>query len=551
MATGPKADPTPSRMGSLIERFITNRGAVQVKADPPFDTPSVQEQNGWSDWDQPISLQYLAGSPSRPVRSRDQIYAKWQDMIGDPVISAALRLHVTGALGGHESRGQMIFVEPTEDAKKDKAQEKLVMSLAEDLQPLLDRIAPTVCFTAVSFGDGYGRIYGEPGVGVRDVYTDELVLPPLMQPYERANTTVGYTVASGKKFTDRLSVLQVARMKMPRTMYVPQDRVIEKTWRVALTTDKIEDLPAVPSIVGGSFLDGAEIAYDKFSAAWAGLVGQRVQDSIDETMVSVQQAGMTPQQRKTLKDSLVKMFERSNANIRAVVAAGKAMVGKIVHFIPTSSDKQLTEIRGPAGSGRTSSLTIDDVMMHARFLAGSLGMDLSMIGFADQLGGGLGEGGFFRVSAQSAERARSIRSAFTDFADHIIAVHLLYKHGIDLTGKKLPWTINYFSGISALETERARTKLDNLNSAALMTQTMDQMKGLGLDKDAMQHFLETEMGLDAKAAKMYAEALNKAAEEAKKAEAAANGGGFGGPGGPGGFGGPGGEVEEPVAPVEG
>jgi hypothetical protein len=555
MATSPQGAPTPSGGLALIKRFLKRQGAVEVLPRQGANPPPVVNADGWDDWTgDPVSLQFLQGSAERQIRSRQQVYEKWQDMIGDPVVSGALRLHVTAALGGDENTGEMVYIEATPEAKKDPKLLALVESMAKDLQPLFNRIAPTVSFNACAFGDAYGRIYADPKTGVRDVYTDELVYPPLIQPYERGNATIGYTIATGNRVSERLSVLQIARMKMPRQLYVPQNRVIEKAMLVSLTTDRIEDLPAVPALAGGSFLDGAEGAYDKFNAAWAGLTGQRVRDSIDEAMVSVQQAGMNPAQRATFKRSLEDMFNRSNAYINEVVKKGRAVVGRIIHFIPTNSDKQLTEIRGPVGSGSAqSSLTIEDVMMNARMLAGALGTDLSMLGFADLLSGGLGDGGFFRVSAQSAERARAIRSAGAGFFNHVAKVHALYKHRIDFAEGELPWRIAYYSGIASLETERAKTKADNMNSAALLAQTLQQLKEMALDEAVVQDFLETEMGMDAKRAKQYAKAIVKAAEAAK-AEAA--GGGFGG--GPGGAGDegmiPGAEPGTPgggVVPTEG
>lgn len=534
MATTPPAvvEPSPKGVAGAVRRWFKALGATDIPADPSSSSPVMMPTgDAWDEWiSDPVSTQFLTGSGSRPAKNRQQLYAKWQDMLADPIITSALRLHVTAALGGHETKGEMVFIEATDATKKDKAKLALVESLAADLQPLFDKLAPTICFNAVTFGDAYGRIYTEPRKGVRDVYVDELVYPPLVQPYERANTTVGFTLSTGGKFRERLTVLQMARMKMPRMIYLPQDRVIEKAWRVTLGADRIEDLPAVPSLVGGSFLDGAETAYDKFSAAWTGLVGQRVQDSINESLVSVAQTGMTPSQRKTFKQSLVDMFERSNTYIQQVVSTGRPVFGRIYHFLPTSGEKQVTEIRGATSAGRSSSLTIDDVMMHARFLSGALGIDLSMIGFADQMGGGLGEGGFFRMSAQSAERSRAIRAALTDFFDHIVSVHLLTKHGIVLEdGEPNPWVVNYFSGISALETERAKTKAENMNSGALLVQTLTQMKDLGLSKEAAAHLLEQELGMDATTAKMYAEALDKAkaAADALQAEGG-GGGGFGG-----------------------
>jgi hypothetical protein len=65
---------------------------------------------------------------------------------------------------------------------------------------------------------------------------------------------------------------------------------------------------------------------------------------------------------------------------------------------------------GPANGGapgRAATISIEDVMLHARMLAGALGVDLSMLVFADQLSGGAWRGGFFRVSAQAADARAS------------------------------------------------------------------------------------------------------------------------------------------------
>lgn len=535
MATEPPSDLKPAGRGLVasVRQFLRGRGAVELPASTQdlalrrgsgFGAGVFEEHIA-----DPVSVTPLAGTPNRPVRSRQQVYEKWQDMAADPVIASALTLHVTGALGGHESRGQMVFIEVHPDLKGNKEAESLVAEIKDDLEVLLNRIAPTLAFQGVWFGDAYGRLYATPKIGVRDIYCDELVLPPLVQPYERGSTTIGYTVATGSRYSEKLSVLQMTRMKMPRLMYVPQNRVIEKALRVALTTDSLEDLPALPAVAGGSFLDGAEVAHEKFSASWAGLTGQRVADSIEEVMLSVTQTGMSPQQRTKFEKSLREMFERSNRFREAMVKAGHYSVGKIVHMLPTSSDKQIVQVQGQPSAGRTASLTIDDVLMNAKLLAGALGMDLAMLGFGDMLSGGLGEGGFFRLSAQSAERARRIRGALADALDHAVDVHVLMKKNIDLHGQRRPWVINFFSGISALETERAKTKGDNINATALLVQTLDGLKNLGLSKETMQTLLEQEAGMDSESAKKYAADIEKAAKAAKEEAAAANG--FGGGGG--------------------
>lgn len=532
------AAPASGRLTTLIQRFVEARGGAAIAKAPPRQQgplPPVAGEEGWSGWiGDPLNLTFLQGNGYEAVRNRQTIYLKWASMQADPVISASLRYHVTAALGGHESQGQMVFIEVADGFEKDARAQKLVDMLRTDLTALLNKSVPTMAYNAVAFGDGYARIYGQPGVGIRDLYTDELVYPPLVQPYERANTTLGFEVSTGEKYREKLSILQMARVKMPRMMWVPQDRAIEKSIRTSLQTDVIEELPPVPAMAGGSFLDGAERPYDNLTAALASLIGTRARSSIDESIITVNLTQTTKEQRTKILSSLQAILTRSHEVFTQVMQSGRAARGKLFHVIPVNNEKQIARVEGQLGSGQAGEYNIEDVMMHARFLAGALGTDLSMLGFSDQLSGGLGDGGFTRTSIQTAERSRMIRSALTEAINHICEVHVLLKSSVDLHGQPLPWKITYFSGIAALEAERQKTEADRRASGSLLVQTMDQLKNLGLDEAAMAQFLQDEMAMDAKKAKAFAKAL----ANAKPPEDA--GGGFGG----GGFGGPGGATQD-------
>ena len=51
-----------------------------------------------------------------------------------------------------------------------------------------------------------------------------------------------------------------------------------------------------------------------------------------------------------------------------------AHFGKMRRFIPVWSEKQLVQLQGGTGSMRTASISIEDVMFHAKRLAGGLGV---------------------------------------------------------------------------------------------------------------------------------------------------------------------------------
>jgi hypothetical protein len=501
----------------------------------PKDAAKV-DQVGF-EYGETLTTASLMGGGVASARSRQQIYQKYQQMITDPVVSSALRAHVTAALGGDGASGDLVFIEPSAKAKASPQLEKIAADIDADLRPLFNHVAQIIAYNGVAFGDAFARIYTKPKVGVVDLYCDEMMLPPLVQAYEQGNKTQVCVLAIGSKMRERLTMNQVARLRMPRLMYTPQPMAVEKAWRSQITENDPDNLPLMPSLVGGSFLADAEGQFDKFNAAMAGLVGQRVLDSIDESMFTAQVQGMTKEQRQEFMTSIKQMLQRSKQVADDALKSGVPFLGRIRHILPVFDQKQLIQVQGVnssggGGGGRAGNISIEDVLFHAKLLAGALGVDITMLGFADLMSGGLGDGGYFRTSVQAAERSRAIRNALSDFFNHIIEIHVLYKYGQAYDKGDRPWKINFYGSISALETEQQKTQSDAMNTGMLLVQTLMQAKDLGMKPEATQHLLETVMKLDADAAKMYADAI----EAAKPAPE--DGGGFGGPpGGGGGFGG--------------
>jgi hypothetical protein len=481
-----------------------------------------------------VSTSILLGSGFREARSRTQIYQKFHFMMGDPLISAALRGHVTSALGGDETTGDVVFIDTKAEADQDPRLKKLVEEIKADLEPIFNRVAHQVAFNASGFGDAYGRIYTQDGVGLVDLYTDEMVYPPLVQPYSRGSRTEGFVVSSGKKFSERLTITQMTRCRMPRMLYLPQVRAVEKAMKIAIGEDDIDAMPLLPDLVGGSFLEAAEEAYDDLRASLVGLIGQRILNSIDETMVGVNLSGMTLEQRREFMTSIKDMLKASKKYAEDAVKRGTPVTERRYHLIPTFDDKQVTRVEGFQGQSSASAISIEDVLFHAKRLAGALGYDLSMMGFSDMLSGGLGEGGFFRTSIQAAERSRIIRNAVADFFYDAVDLHCLAKYGWVFDRKDRPFNLTFYGAISALEAEKQASRERAMSSSTLMLSALTQLKELGMDEKVNRQFIEKIMdideGLAEKLASGIAEAIKKT-EDAQAAEMAGGdeGGPFGGP----------------------
>lgn len=495
-----------------------------------------QVERGAYEYSESLTTASLSGNGVVGSRSRQIIYQKYQQMMADPVVSGAIRLHVTAALGGHETSGDLVFIESKAD-EKGKKSEKLVEELSAELGPLINRVAFQLAYNAAGYGDAFGRVYSRSGVGVVGLLVDEMLLPPLVLPYEQGGQTRVCRICIGPKLFETLTMDQIMRVKMPRLIYTPQPMAIEKAWRTHIAEDDMDALPLMPALVGGSFLADAEQQYDNFASTLVGLVGQRVLDSIDESMLAVNVVGLTTEQRQQFLSSITNLFKKSKQVAEEAVALRKPFLGRIRHIIPIWNDKQVVDIKGVnssggSGSGRASNIAIDDVMFHAKLLSGALGIDLSMLGFADLLSGGLGDGGFFRTSAQAAERSRTIRVALTEAINHVIDVHLIAKTGRTFPEDERPWTVNFYANQSAVAREMQATKLDGINSTLLLAQAIQQLAEAGLSEASIAQILEQEAKIDAKAAKAYAkDAVKEREAKIKRDQEQSGGGGFGGFGG--------------------
>lgn len=445
----------------------------------------------------------LLQSGSRTARTRQAIYDKWSLMESDPIVSTALKILVTAALGGHETSGDLVFLETKPNVAKNDRNQYFLDEIKAELIPLFNKIAYTSSYLASAFGDSYVRVHSNKTQGVQDLYIGELVRPTLVQPFERGSHTVGYAISTGQKNFQRLDALQMARMKMPRTQWIPQVGVIEKSLRYSLEVDDMNDLPLMPSMVGGGFMYSAETPYDNLTSSLVGLVGQRWMDSIDEQILTVNLGTMTKDQQKTFLNSVVGMLQKSKEIAERAVKRNKPVMERIRHIMPVFGDKQLAQITGNTGGQRSSNISIEDIMLHARLLSGQFGVDLSMLGFADQLSGGLGDGGFFRTSAQIGESSRIIRTAQAEFYNSIIDIHTYKKHGFVFEEHNRPFSINFYGGISALESEKQRTKAESMNGGLMLVQAMQQFKDMGATKDMMKQFLVKTMMLDEDEAEMY------------------------------------------------
>ena len=439
---------------------------------------------------------------AKQPRTRRQIYTMWEIMQADPQVSEALSLHVTAALGGHESTGDMIFITPSdhirEGGRRAKELRKKVEREAKHIAPLINRHVFSLARQAIAYGDSYARIYTDERKGVLDLMNNRFTQPSLIMPFEQAGRTIGFHALEDEdkqRTIAKLSLEQMLRVKMPRIENIPQMALDVWQDRTTLVYDLRSDNPILPSEVGGSFLYPIEDAWRDVTISRAGLNNQQIADSVKQAFLTLNMEGMPAKQRQGYISSLTKMLKSYRDQIQDAFDGGEALYGTKYHVLPQYGEKQVIQSVGDLAQ-RVAPLNEGILMINLRRLAGGLGMDLSLIGWADMLAGGLGDGAAFHTSAQVMRRSMLIRQACIDAFNHLMSIHWGIKYNEWFEPQDYPWQFDFYSDQSAAATEMLNNKQNRANTLAIIAQSLAGLRELGFDKETNQLMLEDVFGAD-------------------------------------------------------
>ncbi|WP_050978656.1 hypothetical protein [Edwardsiella tarda] len=415
----------------------------------------------------------FVAEPELPL-DRFSRYVEYERMARDPTLAEGLSIHLTHALSVNKRTGLSFEIVPAGD---DLAVAKELMDdIGFKLNKLMVGWARTMCVYGVS----YIRPHIADGAGITHFESNYYTLPRFVREYERAGALAGFTCEhfiepGGIRF--RLSQpWDLIPLKIPYwapdSMQMPIQQGSEP---FSLLTDPKERVPQETQNYGTSLFENTFGPYSEFKQAMRSLKGARQISGNIERLIGLNTDSLDPVRAASYVNTIAATLKRSaESSMKALQRRG---------ILPTVFNRLLPIMGGGKGGMTVDTQVynadiqhIEDVMMHMRRMASSIGLDISMLGWSDMLAGGLGEGGFFRTSLQAAMRAQWIRMAVQTFIERAIEIHMAVKHGKVFTDAYRPYKVVFNSLNNAIQEEENVERASRAEYSSMVVTILDTIQ---------------------------------------------------------------------------
>jgi hypothetical protein len=421
-------------------------------------------------------------------------YGFLSTMDRDATISAAITLHVNQALSAKTATGEIISIESTSD--KD---DMYVKDLRDTFKEMINKNCQQWAYNAALNGIWYVRPYGAQGVGIKHIRSDYYTHPRFIKEYEHGGQLAGYTHAyqdvAKEGRVELMDPWKFVAFKIPN---MKNDALTEPTRfdqeRFDIGDDDClnEELVETQSY-GKSIIETAFDPWFDLQNAILSLNMSRRNASRLERVVGVNTGKLSPAKAAEYLNSVSSQLKKANEQ-HARQAITKGFFQTVVnHLIPIFGDRGRLDISTVEGSPNIEGL--EDVMFHVKRLGGALGVDPSLLGFGDMLSGGLGEGGYFRMSIMAAVKSNLIRQAIRDGIEELFNIHIAFKYGKYFLPGQRPWRLVFNSISTAVEREEMENMESRVNYATMLStlvQTVDP-EFSKLDWNAFNNYLWTDI----------------------------------------------------------
>lgn len=401
-------------------------------------------------------------------------YAIFEEMAKDPTLAEGMAIHLTHALSVSKRTGLCFEIVPDGD------DDSVAKELMSDIGYRLNKLVPSVAHLMCIYGVHYVRPHLKYGVGITHFESGYCTLPHFVYEFERAGELAGfqgdYLLVNGQVSNELHFPWTLIPMKIP--YWSPTSRIR-------------------PAFTGCSPLD-ISIPPDERPAIETQNYGTSLFHNTYEPWVEFKEGKRCLRGARQISGNIERIIGLNTEALDPVRAAG--YIGGIAASVKKAVDKAKTDLkkRGlfptvmnrfiPIMGGGKGGMTVDtqvntadiqhieDVMLSVRRMCASIGLDISMLGWADMMSGGLGEGGFLRTSLQAGMRAQWIRFAVQDFIEKAIDIHMAAKYGKGFTDAYRPYKIVFNSLNTAIQEEESAERQSRAEFASIVVTVLDTIQ---------------------------------------------------------------------------
>lgn len=427
---------------------------------------------------------------------RLQKYNILETMAKSPTISTALNIHIAHALAPSKKTGQAFILSPKDGSDAEAVSR--CEELTADLGAMINDGLPSWAMIMAIFGVSYVRPYAEQGRGITGIESSYYTLPHFVQEFYRGSQLVGF---SGDYILDTHSLRRVITepwnlVSMKNPYWTPQHKVIPVSYSTkgySLLSDQADKPLMETQNYGTSFLEYSYEPYLNLCASLAALKSTRNNAAKIDRLIALTTNTLDPVNAANYTRGVSQALKRHSDLVAQRSINANAIPTVLNHLIPVMGDGK-NGITIDTQSIPADISGIEDVMFHLRQLAASLGIDATMLGWADQMSGGLGEGGWQQTAIQAALRANWIRQAAQRTIYRLLDIHLAYKYGKVYTETNRPYDVQFNSMNTAIQEEENRELDARANFVAVISQIMDQIQNNPklAGSDAFMRYLFTE-----------------------------------------------------------
>ena len=427
-------------------------------------------------------------------KSRLAQYAIFDVMANDPTIDSALKMHISHALSAKSSTGEIISIESAVDED-----DPITIDLRDTFKEMINRDCHAWAYNAAKYGCAFARVYGAPKTGVKMLRSDYYTHPRFSMMYERAGQLVGFTSAYQGANTAGIQLMEPWKYIAFRVPYWSMNSATEpiryEQTPFDIASDDYENEGLVEAQnYGQSLIATAFSPWLDLLDAIQSLNMSRKNAARLERLVGVNTGKLTPQKAALYLNTVAKQLQKTEKRKAADSFRRGYIQTAINRLIPIWGDgKGRLEISTVEGNPNIEALS--DIEFHINRLGSAIGVDPALLGFGEQLAGGLGDGGFFRLSILAAIKANLLRKAIQSGLERLFDIHVAYKYGKAFLPGQKPWRIVFNSVSSAIEREEAENRETRANFAMLvgqLIQTIDpEMQSF--DPKALNNWIYTDL----------------------------------------------------------